>query len=88
MRGAGLDPQAGAGMAVGALNTQEGSASPVWSFLSNGVYGFIAPGTRTFVVVGSSGAIDSGIGYKIPPDAYSTSPSATPGRSAPTIVRR
>ena len=68
MRGAGLDPQAGAGMAVGALNTQEGSASPVWSFLSNGVYGFIAPGTRTFVVVGSSGGIDSGIGYKITQD--------------------
>ena len=68
MRGAGLDPQAGAGTAVGALNTQEGSASPVWNFLSNGVYGFIAPGTRTFVVVGSSGGIDSGIGYKITQD--------------------
>lgn len=55
-----LDPQA--------LDAQEGSASPVWNFLSRGVYGFIVPGTRTFAVFGSSGGVDSGIGYKITQD--------------------
>lgn len=55
-----LDPQA--------LDTQEGSASDLWNFLSRGVYAFIIPGTRTFAVFGSSGGVDSGIGYKITQD--------------------
>lgn len=48
-----------------ALDAEEGSASDLWNFLSRGVYGFIVPGTRTFAVLGSSGGVDSGIGYKI-----------------------
>jgi len=39
-------------------------ASPLWNVNSKGVYGFIVPGTRTFVVVGSSGGLKDGIGYK------------------------
>jgi hypothetical protein len=35
---------------------------------SRGTYGFIVPGTRTFAVFGSSGGVDSGIGYKITQD--------------------
>lgn len=39
-------------------------ASPLWNILSRGVYAFFVPGTRTFAVIGSSGGIDTGIGYK------------------------
>lgn len=45
-----------------------GNASPLWNSLSNGVYGFIIPNTRTFAVVGSSSAIVGGLGYKITQD--------------------
>ncbi len=55
-------------LASNARETKRGTASPTWNFLSRGVYGFIVPGTRTFAVVGSSGGIDSGIGYKITQD--------------------
>jgi hypothetical protein len=55
-------------LAADALQNQQGSASPVWNHLSRGVYGFIVPGTRTFAVLGSSGGVDSGIGYKITQD--------------------
>jgi len=48
-----------------ALTVQEGSAPALWNFLSGAVYGFIVPGTRTFAAFGSSGGVDSGIGYKI-----------------------
>lgn len=51
-----------------ALVTREGGASPLWNFLSKAVYAFIAPGTDTFVVVGNTGGVDSGIGYKITQD--------------------
>ena len=39
-------------------------ASPLWNILSRGVFGFFVPSTRTFAVIGSSGGIDTGIGYK------------------------
>ncbi|MBU1221913.1 hypothetical protein KKF34_10975 [Myxococcota bacterium] len=39
-------------------------ASPLWNILSRGVYGFFVPGTRTFAVIGSTGGLTSGIGYK------------------------
>jgi hypothetical protein len=55
-------------LAPDALQTQEGSASALWNFLSNAVYGFIIPDTRTFAVFGSSGGVHSGIGYKITQD--------------------
>jgi hypothetical protein len=48
-----------------ALTTVEGSAPALWNFLSRAVYGLIVPGTRTFAAFGSSGGVDSGIGYKI-----------------------
>ena len=51
-----------------ALLAEQGRASAVWNFLSDGVFGFIIPGTRTFAVFGSSGGVDSGIGYKITQD--------------------
>ena len=59
---------AGHYLAPDALQTQEGSASALWNFLSKAVYGFIVPGTRTFAVFGSSGGVHSGIGYKITQD--------------------
>jgi len=51
-----------------ALQASQGSASPIWNFLSRAVYGFIVPGTSTFAVFGSSGGVNSGIGYKITQD--------------------
>ncbi len=55
-----------------ALDTHErdgnGGASPLWNFLSKARFAFIAPGTSTFVVLGSTGGIRSGIGYKITQD--------------------
>ncbi len=39
-------------------------ASPLWNILSRGRYGFIVPGTRTFAVIGSTGGLENGIGYK------------------------
>lgn len=50
------------------LDTQQGSASDLWNHLSRGVYGVILPGTKTFAVFGSSGGVDTGIGYKITQD--------------------
>lgn len=43
----------------------DAQASPLWNILSNGVVGFFVPGTKTFAVLGSTGGIESGIGYKI-----------------------
>ena len=43
-------------------------ASPLWNFLSKARFGFIAPGTSTFVVLGETGGTRSGIGYKITQD--------------------
>lgn len=55
-----------------ALDTHEpgdnGGASRLWNHLSQARFGFIAPGTSTFVVVGSTGGVESGIGYKITQD--------------------
>jgi len=46
-------------------------ASPLWNILSKGVYAFFVPGTRTFAVIGSSGGIETGVGYKaIQDDGY------------------
>ncbi len=55
-------------LADDALETRQGGASPLWNYLSKATYAFIAPGTSTFVVVGSTGGVDSGIGYKITQD--------------------
>lgn len=52
----------------GALGNVEGGASPMFNQLSKAMYGFIVPKTRTFAVIGRSGGIESGIGYKIDQD--------------------
>ena len=59
---------AGEFLAEDALKLQEGSASAVWNYLAEGVYGLIVPGSGTFAVLGSSGGIDHGVGYKIRQD--------------------
>lgn len=51
-----------------ALDQNTTGASPRWNFLSTARFGFIAPGTSTFVVVGHTGGVESGIGYKITQD--------------------
>ena len=42
--------------------------SPIWGPVSKAKYGFFIPGTGLFLAVGSSGGINSGIGYKITQD--------------------
>ena len=39
-------------------------ADPVWNAVSKGRYGFFVPNTRTFMVIGHTGGLNSGIGYK------------------------
>lgn len=55
-------------LAPDALDTRKVSASPFWNHLSKARFGFIAPGTSTFVVVDNPGRVESGIGYKITQD--------------------
>jgi hypothetical protein len=40
----------------------------LWTEVSKAFYGFIVPGTNTYLIVGSSGGHESGIGYKITQD--------------------
>lgn len=40
----------------------------LWTIISEAVYGFVVPGTRTYMVVGHSGGMTSGVGYKITQD--------------------
>ena len=40
----------------------------MWTHISNAVYGFVVPGTRTYATFGSSGGHDTGVGYKITQD--------------------
>jgi hypothetical protein len=42
--------------------------SPIWGPLSKAMHGFIVPGTRYFLALGSNGGVHSGIGYKITQD--------------------
>ena len=51
-----------------ALDSGPSAASPLWNFLSKARFGFIVPGTSTFLVVGETGGTRSGIGYKIEQD--------------------
>ena len=37
----------------------------LWTYLSGASYGFILPGTSTYVTIGKSGGLNSGVGYKI-----------------------
>lgn len=40
----------------------------LWTHMSRAFYGFIVPGTRTYMTVGVNGGMTSGIGYKITQD--------------------
>lgn len=37
----------------------------LWNHMSRAAYGFIVPGTRTYMTIGSSSGMQSGVGYKI-----------------------
>ena len=41
------------------------SAGQLWSVQSTAAYGFIIPGTDTYMVIGNDAGFESGIGYKI-----------------------
>ncbi len=41
----------------------------LWTHLSGARFGFIVPGTRTYMTVGSSGGHETGVGYKITQDS-------------------
>lgn len=40
----------------------------LWDHLSRATYGFVVPGTRTYMTVGFNGGMTSGVGYKITQD--------------------
>lgn len=48
----------------GDLNNTSGE-NDLWTMLSKAIYGFIVPGTSTYLTIGSSGGHRSGVGYKI-----------------------
>lgn len=41
----------------------------LWTFVSGASYGFIVPGTNTYITLGYSGGHESGVGYKITQDS-------------------
>lgn len=43
-------------------------SNELWTFVSQAVFGFVVPGTRTYATFGSSGGNESGVGYKIVQD--------------------
>ena len=47
----------------------ESLQNDLWTEISKAHYGFIVPGTRTYVTIGSSGGHENGIGYKITQDS-------------------
>jgi hypothetical protein len=49
------------------LSNETGN-NDLWTHLSYAVYGFIIPGSRTYLTIGYSGGHDSGVGYKITQD--------------------
>jgi len=53
-------------------------ASPIWNNLSQGMYGFFVPDTRTFAVIGSTGGLNTGIGYKAVQEDGSVCPGPCP----------
>jgi len=46
----------------------ESGANNLWTHVSEARYGFIVPGTRTYMTVGISGGHRSGVGYKVTQD--------------------
>ncbi len=53
---------------VDGVTSCDGVASSLWNHLSRAMYGFVVPGTRTYAVFGSTGGLETGIGYKIDQD--------------------
>lgn len=49
----------------------------MWTEESNAIYGFIIPGSRTYMTIGSSGGHNSGIGYKATPYNQAVDPPKT-----------
>jgi hypothetical protein len=47
--------------------TNKNTNNKLWTHLSQAVYGFIVPGTNTYITLGYSGGHESGVGYKITP---------------------
>ena len=45
--------------------SNEGGQNKLWTHLSQAQFGFIVPGTKTYMTLGSSGGHQTGIGYKI-----------------------
>ncbi|MBU3024875.1 T9SS type A sorting domain-containing protein [Zobellia galactanivorans] len=44
--------------------SNESKTNDIWTHLSRATYGFIIPGTRTYLTIGSSGGYESGVCYK------------------------
>lgn len=47
--------------------SNDSGENDLWTHLSHAAYGFIAPGTRTYVTLGNSGGHESGVCYKCTP---------------------
>ena len=56
-----------AGSAESYLNNSDRN-NKMWNHITSAKYGFVVPGTRTYMAVGFSGGYDSGVGYKITQD--------------------
>jgi hypothetical protein len=48
--------------------SNDSGTNKIWTHLSRAVYGFVAPGTRTYVTIGYSGGHESGVCYKCVPN--------------------
>ncbi|MBD0776393.1 T9SS type A sorting domain-containing protein [Maribacter sp. ANRC-HE7] len=48
--------------------SNDSKTNDIWTHLSRATYGFIVPGTRTYLTIGSSGGHESGICYKCTQD--------------------
>ncbi len=64
------------------IGNSDNTANALFNQLSRAMYAFIIPGTNTYFVIGSSGGIDSGIGYKIKQDGTYECPGFCSYKSA------
>jgi len=53
---------------VNAYLQNSSRSNSMWSHLARSNYGFVVPGTRTYMTVGFNGGMTSGVGYKINQD--------------------
>jgi hypothetical protein len=47
------------------VDSELSSAGSIWNFISETNYGFIVPGTDTYLCIGFDGGFNSGVGYKL-----------------------